>query len=53
MHERKEAHQMKHVIDGVCGALAVLAPLQDRHSRVQTDSQRQLKYQRENKDSRF
>lgn len=28
---------MKHVIDGVCGALAVFAPLQDGHSRVQME----------------
>lgn len=35
---------MKHVIDGVWGALAMLAPLQDGHSQVQLDSQ--LKFQK-------
>lgn len=34
---RKEAHQMKHVINGVWRALAVLGPLQDGHSQVQVD----------------
>lgn len=34
---RKEAHQMKHVINGVWRALAVLGPLQDGHSQVQPD----------------
>ncbi|MEQ2234554.1 hypothetical protein ILYODFUR_032790 [Ilyodon furcidens] len=42
---------MQHVIDGVCRALSVLAPLQDGHCPVQLDIQRQVKCRRDN--SRF
>ena len=44
---------MKHVIHGVGGALAVLAPFQDGHSWVQVDSQRQSMCPRERERERL